>query len=104
MNQKLLLIATICLFSAISTYAQTITKVSGQIKDNTGKPLTAATIMLQSAKDSSLAKTAVTDSKGNYEMLGIKPGRYFVSSSVVNMQKTRSAVFEVKENETTTVP
>ncbi len=103
MTSKLFFIAAIGLFSAISTHAQSPTKVAGQINDNTGKPLVAATIMLHSAKDSSLKKTAVSDSKGNYEILLIKPGKYFVTTSVVNMLKTSSAVFEVKENETTTV-
>lgn len=104
MKQKLLLILFTCLFSAVNINAQSITKITGQIKDNSGKALASATIMLHSAKDSSLKKTAVSDSKGNYEMLAIKPGRYFITSSVVNMQKTSSPVFEVKENETTTVP
>ncbi|HNF01180.1 MAG TPA: outer membrane beta-barrel family protein [Ferruginibacter sp.] len=101
MKQTLLLLVSLIILSA--THAQTTTKVAGSIKDNTGKALGNATIMLYSAKDSALKKTAVSDSKGNYEMLAIKPGRYFVSSTVVNMQKTNSAVFEVKENETTTV-
>ena len=101
MKQTLLLLVSLIILSA--THAQTTTKVSGSIKDNTGKALSNATIMLYAAKDSALKKTAVSDSKGNYEMLAIKPGRYFVSSTVVNMQKTNSAVFEVKENETTTV-
>ena len=104
MKLKLLLIAAICLVSALSINAQNLSRITGQINDNTGKALSAATIMLQSAKDSSLVKTAVTDSRGNYEILQIKPGRYFVTSSVVNMQKTNSAIFEVKENETVTAP
>ena len=104
MKQKLLLIASLFVLSSTASYAQSPTKVAGQIKDNSGKPLATATIMLYSAKDSSLKKTAVSDSKGNYEMLAIKPGRYFVSSSVVNMQKTSSPSFEVKENETATAP
>lgn len=104
MKQKLLLIAALCLFSALGIHAQSITKITGQIKDNSGKALSAATIMLHSAKDSSLVKTAVSDSKGNYEIPLIKPGRYFVRSSALNMQKTSSAIFEVKENETTIAP
>lgn len=104
MKQKLLLIASLFLLSTTYIYAQSPAKVTGQIKDNTGKALATATIMLHSAKDSSLKKTAVSDSKGNYEMLAIKPGSYFVTSTVVNMQKTSSPVFEVKENETVTAP
>lgn len=98
MKQKLLFTGALLIFSGSVLYAQTPARLTGLIKDNNGKPLPAATIMLHSAKDSSLVKTAVSDSKGNYEMQ-VKPGRYFVTSSVVNMQKTSSAAFDLKENE-----
>jgi len=104
MKLKLLFIAAISLLSASAIFAQSPSQITGQINDNNGKAIAAATIMLQAAKDSSLVKTAVTDSKGNYEILLIKPGRYFVSSTVVGMQKAVSAAFEVKENENTTAP
>ncbi|HMK03319.1 MAG TPA: carboxypeptidase regulatory-like domain-containing protein, partial [Ferruginibacter sp.] len=104
MTAKLLLIATISLFSATGLHAQIPVKISGQINDNSGKGIPAATVMLQAAKDSTLVKTAVSNAQGNYEILLIRPGRYFVTTSVVNMLKTSSAVFEVKENETIIVP
>ncbi|HAO46599.1 MAG TPA: TonB-dependent receptor [Ferruginibacter sp.] len=102
MKQKLLLIASLFFLSS-TAFAQSPTRVTGQIKDNTGKAIGTATILLHNAKDSSIAKTAISDSKGNYEMQ-VKPGRYFVTSSVVNMQKTSSPAFEIKEGETTTAP
>jgi iron complex outermembrane recepter protein len=104
MTSKLLLITAISLFSAVNLQAQTPVKISGQINDNSGKGIPNATIMLHAAKDSSLVKTAVSNAQGNYEILLIKPGRYFVTSSLVNMLKTSSATFEVKENEVITVP
>src|SRR5690349_7007 len=104
MTSKSLLIVAFGLLSALSINAQSPSKVTGQINDNTGKPIAAATVMLHSAKDSSLKKTAVSDSKGYYELLTIKPGRYFLTTSVVNMQKTASAAFDVKEGETFTAP
>ncbi len=102
MKQKLLLIASLFFLSS-TAFAQSPTRVTGQIKDNTGKAIGTATILLHNAKDSSIAKTAISDSKGVYEMQ-VKPGRYFVTSSVVNMQKTSSPAFEVKDGETTTAP
>jgi iron complex outermembrane recepter protein len=104
MKQKLPLILLISLLTTTFSFAQSPTKISGQINDNNGKAIPAATIMLQRAKDSSLAKTAVTNSSGNYEILLIKPGRYFVSASVAGMQKVSTAVFEVKENESVSAP
>jgi len=103
MKQKLLLMLTISLMATLNLFAQNFSKVTGQINDNNGKAVASATIMLLSAKDSSLVKTAVTNSSGVYE-LQAKPGRYFVSASVAGMQKTRSAAFDIKENENATAP
>jgi iron complex outermembrane recepter protein len=104
MKQKLLLILTIGLFTTITAFAQSPSKVSGQINDNSGKPIAAATIMLQRAKDSSLVKTAVTNANGNYEITPVKAGDYFVSATSAGIKKTTTAVFEVKENENVTAP
>ena len=104
MKQKLMLILSIGLFTTISAFAQSSSKVSGQINDNNGKPLAAATIMLQKAKDSSLVKTAVTNASGNYEITPVKPGSYFVTATSAGIKKTTSPVFEVKENENATAP
>jgi hypothetical protein len=104
MKQKLLLILAIGLFTTITVFAQNASKVSGQINDNNGKPLAAASIMLQKAKDSTLVKTAVTNATGNYEIMPVKPGSYFVSATSAGMKKTSSAVFEVKENENAVAP
>ena len=73
MKQKQLLILAIGLLTSMLTFAQNASKVSGQINDNNGKAIAAATVMLQSAKDSSLAKTAITDGKGAYEILQVNP-------------------------------
>lgn len=104
MKQKLPLILAIGLFTTITAFAQSPSKVSGQINDNNGKPIAAATIMLQRAKDSGLVKTAVSDGKGAYEILQVKPGLYFVTATVAGMKKTTSPAFEVKENENATAP
>lgn len=104
MKQKLMLILSISLCTTINTFAQSTSKVSGQINDNNGKPLAIATIMLQKATDSSLVKTAVSNATGNYEITPVKPGTYFVSATSAGMKKTSSAVFEVKENENTIAP
>jgi len=104
MKQKLLLILTVSLFTTITGFAQSPSKVSGQVNDNTGKPLATATVMLQRAKDSGLVKTAVSNASGTYEITPVKPGTYFVTATSAGMKKTSSAVFEVKENENATAP
>lgn len=104
MKHKLLLILAIGLFTTISAFAQSPSKVSGQINDNNGKSIATATIMLQKAKDSSLVKTAVTNSNGVYEITPVKAGSYFVTATIAGMKKTSSQVFEVKDGENITVP
>ncbi len=103
MKQKQLLITAFSLFTTLAGFAQNFSKISGQIKDNNGNGVAAATVMLHHAKDSALAKTAVSNSAGNYELLAIKPGNYFISTSVAGMIKSSSAIIEVKENENATV-
>ena len=90
MKQKLLFIAVISLFSALNASAQNFSKITGEIKDNTGKALNAATVMLFRAKDTALVKTEVSNANGIYEFRQVKAGTYFIRTSVVNMQKTSS--------------
>ena len=103
MKQKLLLLAVIAL-TAFTTNAQTRAKITGQIKDNSGNGIKAVTVFLNKATDSTVAKTAVSDAKGNFEMDGIKAGNYFISTTFTGTQKGRSAVFTAKEGETVSVP
>ena len=104
MKQKLLFIAAMTFLTALNTFAQTPSKIAGEIKDNNGKPLAAATIMLMRAKDSGLVKTEVSNSNGIYEFRRVKAGSYFVRATAVNMKPTASAVISVKDGETVTVP
>ena len=104
MKQKLLLIAAVSLLTAFQLKAQNASKVTGQVKDAAGNGVATATVMLQNAKDSSLAKTAVSTSSGNYEFPAIKAGRYFIRVTATGMQKASTPVFEVKDNETATAP
>lgn len=99
-----MLILSIGLFTTSAVFAQSPSKVSGQINDNNGKPIAAATVLLQRAKDSGLVKTAVTNATGAYEITPVKAGTYFVSATSAGMKKTSSPVFEVKENENVTAP
>ena len=85
MKQKQLLTAAFSLFTTLASFAQNFSTITGQIKDNNGNGVAAATVMLHHAKDSALAKTAVTNSAGNYELLAIKPGNYFISTTVAGM-------------------
>ncbi|MEO6188814.1 MAG: TonB-dependent receptor [Ginsengibacter sp.] len=92
------------LISAVSlSFAQSQTQVSGKIIDQTKKPLSAATVLLLNAADSSLAKTAVTDDNGNFQMLAIRPGSYLLSATSIGHDKNYSAKFSVIDGQEFTV-
>src|SRR4051812_27891553 len=98
MKQKLLFItATILLFSA-QLKAQT-SSVSGQVKDETGKPRTAATITLRNTADSSIIKTAVSDTAGTYKISALKTGRYFITASFTGTITPPAQFFDLKDDE-----
>lgn len=102
MKQKLLLSIIITLFYVLNVNAQNPSKITGQVQDKDGKPLSAVTIMLHHVKDSAIAKTAVSSGNGTYEILQVKPGNYFITTSMVGMQNAASGIIEVKEGENAT--
>lgn len=55
--------------------AQTI---SGVVKDEAGKPVNGATVNLHKAKDSSIAKIAISNKEGAYSFTIANAGKYFI--------------------------
>lgn len=89
-------IFTLCavmLFS-FAGMAQNGAKISGTVKDEQGKVLQSATVSLLRAKDSTLAKLAVSDQDGQFEFINSKPGKYFVSVLLVGYAKGYTAGFD----------
>jgi iron complex outermembrane receptor protein len=89
-------IFTLCvamLFS-FAGMAQNTAKISGIVKDEQGKALQSATVSLLRAKDSSLAKLAVSGQDGQFEFINSKPGKYFVSVLLVGYAKGSSTSFD----------
>ena len=79
--------------------AQTPAQITGKITEDNNKPLSSATVSLLKAKDSSLAKTAVTNNSGVFKMLSVKPGSYFLSATSVGHKKNSSAKFDIAEGQ-----
>lgn len=101
MKQKLLLIASVFLLSAFSLTAQNNARITGQVKDDKGNPLSKISVSLYRA-DSSFVKAEVSDEEGRYEFVGVKPASYFIMASAAGKQTTGTAVFTVKDGETAT--
>ncbi len=77
-----------------SAFAQGFSSVSGTVKDNAGKPLPSVTVSLLIAKDSSLVKTDVTNSKGDFEINTLQEGSFLLRYSSVGFEQHYSGVFE----------
>lgn len=73
-------------------------KISGNIKDESGKVLLSSTALLYLDRDSSLVRTSVANNKGEYEFIAIKAGRYFLKISNVGFQDKYAATFNYDGN------
>ena len=85
----------LALATGLVVNAQTVSRISGSVKDEAGSPITSATLSLLKAKDSSLIKIAVTDKAGLYEFVNIKEGQYLLSATSVGFGKKFSQPFSV---------
>ncbi|MBL7723507.1 MAG: TonB-dependent receptor [Chitinophagaceae bacterium] len=70
-------------------------KISGQVQDQSSKPLAAVSVSLLKVADSSLVKTAVTGKDGKYEFESIAEGEYLVSTSSIGFEMTYSSSFSI---------
>ncbi len=74
-------------------------KITGQIVDDKAKPAEFVSIMLLQAQDSTLAKGAITDMDGKYELENVEKGKYFIRASLVGFKNVESPVFEYAGND-----
>lgn len=73
--------------------------ISGKIINDKGIATPSASVALFSLKDSSLTKIVLTSNNGEFEMRGIKPGKYFIAVTSVGYKKGGSKSFELKESQ-----
>ena len=78
----------------VTTLLSSAQEINGIIKDDNGKPLAGASITLQKAKDSAIVKVAVSNKEGNYTLINIKEGKYFVATSSVGFANQSSEIFD----------
>lgn len=93
-------------FFIIPSYAQSPlpkAQVNGRVLDDKGQPLQAVVLRLQKASDSSLVKVSVSEANGQFEFLGIPPGKYFYAASLLGFKNLQSLPFEVS-SPTTLLP
>src|SRR5688572_30498872 len=87
--QRLIFTGLLIFFSACITMAQVTERgrITGKITDEQLKPIDGITAELLRAKDSSLAKAAISDKTGLVEFESIPFGSYFIRISTVHFEK-----------------
>ncbi len=90
-NLKKITPLSILLFLATFLSAQ---KISGIVTDATGKAQEFASVMLMSAKDSTLSKGAITDADGKFDIENAAAGTYYVNVSIVGFKPFLTKKFD----------
>jgi iron complex outermembrane receptor protein len=104
MRKKIFVSLLISLLTIFKLAAQTTNKIIGLVKTE-GKAVHSATVILFRSGDSSLVKTAITDTKGSYEFEQIKNGKYYITVSFTGYEKNSTPVFSLnKAGDDFTVP
>lgn len=92
-NLFIIILLTVSFISRAQT--RTEVKLSGKVSATNQPALSAATITLLKAKDSSVVKMSVTNPDGRYSFDNPPQGRYLVSVSAVGYEKQYSAPFTI---------
>jgi outer membrane receptor protein involved in Fe transport len=102
MKKNLTMLILLGLIASGSTMAQTNTqgKVTGTV-NGSAKPIEAATVNLLRAKDSSIAKIAVSNKNGEFEIEKLNNGKYLISVQSVGFKKFYSNIFELTTTKNT---
>jgi iron complex outermembrane recepter protein len=92
-----------CLFIIACLPLTTAQNIVGNVAQTDGKPAEYATVVLLSAKDSSLVKGAITEADGKYDLPDIAAGTYFVRATLVGFAKVETAKFTFDAKQTLTL-
>ncbi|HZH00347.1 MAG TPA: carboxypeptidase regulatory-like domain-containing protein [Flavisolibacter sp.] len=102
--RRIITVLAICLIVGYSAHAQGNARITGNVYDQANKGLSNVTVTLLQQKDSSLAKMAVTDKSGRFELVNIKEGQYLLAATYVGFEKKFSASFEIKNEGIIEIP
>ena len=82
-----LITAFIIIANSLCLFAQSTSKITGQVMDSSGKPAAAATIVLVHATDSLPVKTTLADSAGRFTLQPVQPGTYKIWVTYLGYQR-----------------
>jgi iron complex outermembrane receptor protein len=101
-NLFIIILLTVSFIGRAQT--RTAVKLSGKVSATNQPALSAATITLLKAKDSSVVKMSVTDQDGRYSFDNPPQGRFLISVSAVGYEKQYSAPFTISPDSAVTEP
>lgn len=85
--------------SGLKAFSQSEASVSGRlIEQESGEPLTSATIVILMLPDSNLISGSFSDEEGRFTFQGIKPGQYQVRCTYVGFSHTDIPLFISEKN------
>ncbi|MDX1409373.1 MAG: TonB-dependent receptor, partial [Saprospiraceae bacterium] len=93
-----------CIGFFVSAQAQNGAQITGKILGEDGTPTSFATVMLQSAADSTMVKASGSDDQGAYTFVGVPAGDYYVQVTYVGFANGLSDIFSYPGSGTHTVP
>jgi outer membrane receptor protein involved in Fe transport len=104
MKHITLLLTSVLLFiSAVVTAQPNVAlangTISGKVFGENNTSLTYASIELRKNADSALVKTALSDSAGSYQFLGVNPGTYFLSVTMTGYAGKQTGTFRLVHDE-----
>src|SRR5262245_21095654 len=85
---RIALLAFVMLFAG-KAFAQGQTAIAGQVRDTTGAVLPGVTVEASSPALIEKARTAVTDSQGQYKIIDLRPGVYSVTFTLEGFNTVR---------------
>jgi outer membrane receptor protein involved in Fe transport len=102
---KKVIISALAILMTSATFAQEAKgKATITIVNEQNSPVESATVELLRSRDSALIKTAISDKAGSIEIDNLAPAMYLFRASGVGLVTSYSNVFDIKSNETTTLP
>lgn len=95
-----LLLFNILVFASLTAMAQSVGRISGEIKNVGGTALTGATIAVTDFQDSLHRKIITSDQDGKFRFTGLAKGSYIISAGYAGYKKYRSGLITIDSGHT----
>ncbi len=94
----------IAFLSILAGHAQNSASLEGRVIDRDGQPVSFATIMLSSEKDSSLVKAQISELEGQFSINDLEADKYVLNITFVGYSDYTSGPIQLEGGEDLTIP